>query len=216
MTQLLSCSSGLSLTALLAFLSTIRASYTSEDVRALSTVNGFTVNGRNLNSVIGNVVGGCDINNDGVSDLFISSLEGTGYIKVIYGRADGNFSNFDLMNSLSPEIGFTISGTDLNDQEGVSVACGDVNGDGFYDLITASPSATASGFAAAGVVHILYGVHNTPRADISWDLFISSASDGYQIFGVQASGNLGYSVAAIDDMNGNGIGEIIIGKCRCD
>jgi hypothetical protein len=181
-------------------------------VRSIATTEGFKVNGANALAALGNVVDGCDINGDGLSDVFISSLEGAGYVKVIYGRGNGIMSDIDLLNPLTPAIGFTISGITEGDKEGFSVACaGDANGDGIQDLISASPYATGVARAGAGVVRILYGALGT-RSDFSWSSFVSGVLTGYHVYGAATGVHLGYSVASAGDMNGDGRDEVIMGK----
>lgn len=178
----------------------------------MTATEGFKVNGANALAAVGNVVDGCDINGDGLSDVFISSLEGSGYVKVIYGQENRTVSDIDLLSPLTPAVGFTISGITVGDKEGFSVACaGDANGDGIQDLISASPYATGAGRAGAGVVRILYGALGT-RSDFSWSSFASGALTGYKVFGAATGVHFGYSVASAGDMNGDGRDEVIMGK----
>jgi hypothetical protein len=58
----------------------------------------------------------------------------------------------DLVNVAAGTGGFVIHGKDANDQSGFSVAsAGDVNGDGFADLIIGAP------FSASGDAYVVFG-----------------------------------------------------------
>ena len=85
-----------------------------------------------------------DVNGDGIADLIV----GDSASYVVFGHASGFAANINL-GSLDGSTGFSLSGA------GNSVAsAGDVNGDGFADVIVGSGSAQyvvfgkASGFAA--------------------------------------------------------------------
>jgi hypothetical protein len=195
-------------------LNALRAAYTVDDVRSFANTEGFKINGANALAAVGHVVDGCDINGDGFSDVFVSSLEGTGYVKVIYGRGNGTINDIDLLSPLTPAVGFTISGITSGDKEGFSVACaGDTNGDGIQDLISASPISTAVSRVEAGAVRILYGALGT-RSDFSWSSFVSGALTGYKLSGAEAGGHFGSAVASAGDMNNDGRDEVIISKSR--
>ena len=59
---------------------------------------------------------------------------------VVFGRASGFGASLDLA-SLDGTNGFRLDGIDAGDQSGCSVAgAGDVNGDGFGDVIIGAPA----------------------------------------------------------------------------
>ena len=65
----------------------------------------------------------------------------------------------DLVNVAAGAGGFVVHGQDANDVAGRSVAsAGDVNGDGFDDLIVGAPSADGPGNTArAGDSYVVFG-----------------------------------------------------------
>jgi hypothetical protein len=104
--------------------------------------------------------------------------------------------------------GFQASGAAAGDQTGNSVAIGDVNGDGYPDLIIGAFAASAGGNSAAGKVYVVFGT----AAGLPDPLPLSNlnGTNGFELDGAGASYNAGVSVAA-GDVNGDGKADIIIG-----
>ena len=128
---------------------------------------------------------------------------------MIFGKASG-FADIDLA-TLTAAQGFRIFGADANDQSGHSVSsAGDVNGDGFDDLIVGARSADASGNAKAnaGESIVIFG-HASGFADI--DLATLTAAQGFRIFGADAGDQSGFSVSSAGDVNGDGFDDLIVG-----
>ena len=87
-----------------------------------------------------------DVNGDGFAEVIVGSSASASY--VVFGQASGFAANINL-SSLDGSTGFSLSGA------GFSVnSAGDVNGDGFADLIVGDSGVSyvvfghASGFAA--------------------------------------------------------------------
>jgi len=85
-----------------------------------------------------------------------------------------------------------------------SLAMGDVNGDGFDDLIIGAPWDNISNDNDCGIVYVIFGNPTLPK---TYDL---STQAGLVIQGEDNDDFLGTSVA-VGDVNGDGIGDIISG-----
>ena len=118
------------------------------------------------------------------------------------------------LTKLSASDGFIIQGDNSFDYAGTSVAsAGDVNGDGFDELIVGAPFGDNGGYAA-GEAYVIFGRAGATRADI--DLTTLAASDGFIIQGDDAGDRAGYSVASAGDVNGDGFDDLIVGALLGD
>src|SRR5206468_3327991 len=115
-----------------------------------------------------------DCNGDGVGDLIIGSPEannGNGAAYVVYGKAAG-YGTLDAsgravvdLGNLPALDGIVIHGA-ANSEIGRSVsAAGDVNGDGYSDLIVGASNASGGGQA-----YVLYGGQTTSGATATVDV----------------------------------------------
>src|SRR5262245_53126132 len=124
-------------------------------VLPLSTLNGgngFTLNGiTNLDFTGTSVHSAGDVNGDGVDDIIIGAPDagagGTyrGQSYVVFGKSSGFAATLNLSN-LDGTNGFALKGINDVDHSGKAVAgAGDINGDGFDDLVVGAPDAYAGG-----------------------------------------------------------------------
>lgn len=118
------------------------------------------------------------------------------------------------LNDIAEGIGdFVIQGEDAGDFAGTSVAsAGDINGDGFNDLVVGASSADAAGNAKeyAGAAYVVFGKAGgfASAIDLS-DL--GSGAYGFVIQGEDQYDGAGVSVASVGDFNGDGVDDLIVG-----
>ncbi len=123
--------------------------------------------------------------------------------------------------SLGPTDGFIIQGHTGGDALGSSVAgAGDINGDGLSDLIVGALNGDARG-SSAGEAYIIYGKAGTAGTQFGMDVTTGEMVrqvvdttnlkpiDGFVIQG-EIRENLGSSVSGVGDVNGDGVGDLVV------
>jgi hypothetical protein len=155
---------------------------------------------------LGNAAASGDINGDGYEDLIIPAVYAddiTGTVYVIFG-AKSITSSIDLHSEPADMI---IYGEDDYswDYFGNSVGSGDINGDGYDDLIIGASRTDPGGRIEAGKTYIIFGSDNPPS---TLDLKIESAN--MSIWGDDAFSWFGYTVSS-GDINGDGYDDIVVG-----
>ena len=129
-----------------------------------------------------------------------------GAVYLIFGRQAG-FGPIDLA-SLDPADGLRIEGASAGDAAGIGVAgAGDVNGDGFDDLLIGAFLADGGG-VDSGAAYIVFG---RAAGLAGTDLANLGAEDGFRLDGASDYDHAGAAVAGAGDLNGDGYDDLLIG-----
>ncbi len=146
-----------------------------------------------------------DVNGDGYSDVIIGepgASDSAGFVAVFHGSSAG------LSDVADWSIASGSYDVSAGDQLGFSVACaGDVNGDGYSDVIIGSPTYSVSGWVLGRVLVFfgsVAGVTGPPWIRESW---VETSYDPLLV----ADGGYGSSVAGVGDVNGDGYADVIVG-----
>ncbi len=180
----------------------------------LTGVNGFKLDGENDNDKSGYSVSAAgDINGDGIADLLIGAFgypnknaKGRSYV-VFGGPGVGGSNGTIALSNLTGANGFKLDGENNGDDSGWSVStAGDVNGDGYADLLIGA--VTYPNFNAKGRSYVVFG---GPGSSV--DILLSSlnGTNGFKLEGENNGDNSGYSVSGAGDVNGDGYTDLLIG-----
>ena len=196
------------------------------NLSALDGTNGFILNGIDADDFSGTSVSSAgDVNGDGYDDLIIGAYGAdpngngdAGETYIVYGGANapGTGDVLDL-GTLNGSNGFILNGIDVEDLSGFSLSsAGDVNGDGYDDLIIGAFRADPNGDSLAGETYVVYGGASAPGTDGVLDLSDLDGSNGFILTGIDAEDYSGWSVSSAGDVNGDGYDDLIIGAYRAD
>ncbi|HEV7402243.1 MAG TPA: integrin alpha [Chthoniobacteraceae bacterium] len=190
------------------------------DLGAITAAIGSGIGGAGPGENFGHSVSDAgDVNGDGIGDLIIGApfagsgggTQGAAYI--VFGKEGG--VPFPLSaGSLNSSNIVALYGEADGDQFGTSVAAaGDVNGDGFADLIVGAPKAAGNSIER-GEAYVIYGHGGT--FPTTFNVSSLDGKNGFEVIGTHTMDHLGASVAGAGDFNGDGLADVLVGATEAD
>ena len=185
----------------------------------LDGINGFVINGIDDNDFSGDSVSSAgDVNGDGVADVIVGAFDASpngvdraGESYVVFGGIDIGSGGSLNLSDLGVLNGFVVNGVDDADASGGSVSsAGDVNGDGVDDLIIGAAFADPNGVEYAGESYVVFG-GSVVGSGGSMNLSALDGVKGFVINGIGQYDVSGDSVSGAGDINGDGVGDVIVG-----
>ncbi|MEW5986899.1 MAG: FG-GAP-like repeat-containing protein [Chloroflexota bacterium] len=165
----------------------------ASQLEGVSIVADWTAMGDQSQSYLGHALASAgDVNGDGFDDVIIggygfTQMAGVGLVQVYYGSTTG----------LPDSPSWTATGSSADNWFGYSVStAGDVDGDGFNDVIVGAPSNGAQ----SGSTFVWLGSPTGLNPDSPPDWATSSISPTY-----------GLSVGTAGDVNGDGYSDVVVG-----
>ena len=176
---------------------------------------GFSIIGVDSNDTAGKAVSSAgDVNGDGINDILIGAPNAdpvngvsTGAAYVVFGKPAGqSFGTGVDLSGLNGTNGFRINADLSASQTGSAVsAAGDLNGDGFGDLIVADRFHGNSG--ATFVVFGGSAVGSTGVVELS----AINGVNGFRACDLDNNASVGESVSSTGDVNGDGVADFLVG-----
>jgi Ca2+-binding RTX toxin-like protein len=162
------------------------------DLANLTAADGIRIDGARAFDTLGGPVATAagDVDGDGIDDLIFASQAidasgrtDSGASYVLYGRRSG-LTNIDLATAtnaqgfVDPDQGFRIDGAAAFDWSGISAAgAGDLNGDGYDDVIVGAHQADNNGRTDSGSTYVVFGGPTGPgTAPTGWRIEPATAS----------------------------------------
>ncbi len=144
-----------------------------------------------------------DVNGDGFADIIIGSPgndttdDNAGTVYIIFGQVE----HYDAQNITDADV--ILVGETARDSAGLLVAeAGDINADGYSDVLASSPYSSYNA-SEGGLVYVIYG---------SATLTNGSLADQVHIYGGNDNDFVGYSMAGNGDVDLDGYDDFIIGS----
>ncbi len=146
------------------------------------------------------VAGGCDINGDNLGDVII----GQPGVDRGAGVGSGGFI-IVLGNRVAAALPHaSISGARAGDALGTTVACGgDINGDGWSDVVATSPNASTGAMSFNGSATVYFGSSQGLQTTAAFTVLGSSDGDHF-----------GNAVASPRDVDGDGLADFAVGVAQ--
>lgn len=158
--------------------------------------------GQNSAFLGGSVAGAGDVNGDGLADLIVGGVgfdatgaTNSGVVQLYFGAAGNGFdavADAQLVSTAGARLGSSLG------------SAGDVNGDGFADVVVGALEYSA-GQTNEGAAFLYFGgagaFNTSPDAELQ---------------GNQVGAGMGSSVAGGGDVNGDGFGDLLIGAVSLD
>ncbi len=179
---------------------------------SLNGTNGFKVSASGNASLGYSISAAGDVNGDGLNDLIVgASTTGsyTGQAVIIFGSSSP-FSASINMSAGAQLVPLQVSGQQIGRQV---AGAGDINGDGFDDVMVASNYGRAGG-SNTGTIYVVFG--KASGWGTTTDLDGLNGSNGFIIAGADVQDLAGISISSAGDINDDGFDDILIGANKAD
>ncbi|WP_133176139.1 S-layer family protein, partial [Limnohabitans sp. Rim28] len=180
----------------------------------LSGNSGFAINGESYDDRMEAPTAAGDVNGDGLADLAVAASKSdpggrndAGRVYVVFGKTNGDLVHASNI-SAGTGAGYVINGESADDQLSEASHVGDVNGDGLADLLVGAWGADTTAGSDTGKAWVVYGKTTQSAIELS---DVSAGIGGFAIHGAAENDELGISVSAAGDINGDGFSDLLVG-----
>jgi hypothetical protein len=167
------------------------------------------------------VSGAGDVNGDGLADVLIGAHSRTlpdpvifaaGESYLVYGSSSGIGSGGLLaLSALDGANGVRLEGIAAEDNSGTGVSgAGDVNGDGYDDLLIGALEADPGGNVDAGEAYVVFGSGSGIGSGGILSLSALNGTDGVRLEGVDPGDGTGNITSGLGDVNGDALCDMVV------
>ncbi len=185
-----------------------------DEIDLAAEIASVTLLGANTSAFFGDDLATGDINGDGTADIIVGatfdrgpSQDGAqatqgGAAYVYFGRSSWP----EKMSTRAGEYDAALFGASSLDELGDTVAAGDINGDGFDDIIVTAEAADGpeGDRPVAAEVHVVFGA-----PDLAGDFFVAQGDPDVSLYGAESNDTLGFHLAT-GDVNADGVDDLVI------
>ncbi|MBI3469634.1 MAG: FG-GAP repeat protein, partial [Planctomycetes bacterium] len=185
------------------------------DLANLSS-DGVQLRGQNFGDAAGQALAFAgDVNRDGLDDLLVgapyadpNNQNNAGTTYLVFGQPVWP-TTLSLAELGASGVAMHGVGQGVEDNSGYSVdSAGDLNGDGYADIVIGAPGASSNGDIDGGRTFVVLGAASLPA---ELELGSLSGANGFVLNGVRYFDESGHSVGPAGDIDGDGLDDLLIG-----
>ncbi|MFN8121542.1 MAG: choice-of-anchor C family protein [Thermoleophilia bacterium] len=182
-------------------------STTTLDLASITSGQGFRIDGATAGDGLGNIGPIGDIDDDGFEDIAITASSAgyngrssSGSLFIV--RGGTSTADVDLAGTYN---GFRIDGAAASDGLSFGWAAGDIDGDGYPDILLGASGADNNGRTNSGSSYVVFGGSLGSNIDLA-----TAGTNVIRIDGAAAGDALGTSLSTIADLGGDGYPELML------
>ena len=159
-----------------------------------------------------------DFNGDGFDDLVVgapgsdSNGVDAGDTNVFFGESMFSTKGIVNIGTVTGNM-VRVRGSSTGEESGTAVAAGDINGDGFDEILVGAPKASPLSRQYAGSVYVIWGANDLNSLGL---VQMHTKPEGTSSIYGRASGDHAGRAVGVSDFDGDGNGDLVVGAFEAD